>query len=115
LISFQIKNIFHIIESIGSAGIEGNHTTLVEYIDSKIAPYSSAETEPIIEIRNMELALDFIDKDIDHTSINRIFLSELHKQVAGGLTAEGSKNPGRYRQEEVKIVGARHLPPNRIP
>jgi hypothetical protein len=55
-IFFQIKNIFHIIESIGSARIEGNHTTLVEYIDSKIAPSSLTETEPIIEIRNMESA-----------------------------------------------------------
>jgi Fic family protein len=111
-IFFQIKNIFHIIESIGSARIEGNHTTLVEYIDSKIAPSSSTETEPIIEIRNMESALDFIDKNIDDTSINRIFLSELHKQVVGGLTAEGSKNPGEYRQKEVKIAGATHLPPD---
>jgi Fic family protein len=111
-IFFQIKNIFHIIESIGSARIEGNHTTLVEYIDSKIAPSSLTETEPIIEIRNMESALDFIDKNIDHASINRIFLSELHKQVVGGLTAEGSKNPGEYRQKEVKIAGAKHLPPD---
>jgi Fic family protein len=111
-IFFQIKNIFHIIESIGSARIEGNHTTLVEYIDSKITPSSSTETEPILEIRNMESALDFIDKNIDHTSINRIFISELHKQVVGGLTAEGSKNPGEYRQKEVKIAGARHLPPD---
>ena len=111
-IFFQIKNIFHIIESIGSARIEGNHTTLVEYIDSKIAPSSSTETEPIIEIRNMESALDIIDKNIEHTSINRIFLSELHKQVVRGLTAEGSKNPGEYRQKEVKIAGARHLPPD---
>lgn len=111
-IFFQIKNIFHIIESIGSARIEGNHTTLVEYIDSKIAPSSSTETEPIIEIRNMESALDFIDKNIEHTSINRIFLSELHEQVVRGLTAEGSKNPGEYRQKEVKIAGARHFPPD---
>lgn len=111
-IFFQIKNIFHIIESIGSARIEGNHTTLIDYIDSKIAPSSSTETEPIIEIRNMESALDFIDKTIDDTSINRIFLSELHKQVVGGLTAEGSKNQGEYRQKEVKIAGATHLPPD---
>jgi len=111
-IFFQIKNIFHIIESIGSARIEGNHTTLVEYIDSKIAPSPSTETEQIIEIRNMESALDFIDNNIDDTQINRIFLSELHKQVVGRLTAEGSKNPGEYRQEEVKIAGATHLPPD---
>ena len=111
-IFFQIKNIFHILESIGSARIEGNHTTLVEYIDAKIVPSPSTETEQIIEIRNMESALDFIDKNIDDTSINRIFFSELHKQVVAELTAEGSKMPGEYRQEEIRIAGAKHFPPD---
>jgi Fic family protein len=111
-IFFQIKNIFHIIESIGSARIEGNHTTLVEYIDAKITPSPSTETEQIIEIRNMESALDFIDKNIDDTSINRIFLSELHKQVVAELTAEGSKRPGEYRQEKIRIAGAKLSPPD---
>jgi Fic family protein len=111
-IFFQIKNIFHILESIGSARIEGNHTTLVEYIDAKIVPSPSTETEQIIEIRNMESALDFIDKNIDDTSINRIFFSELHKQVVAELTAEGSKRPGEYRQEEIRIAGAKHFPPD---
>lgn len=111
-IFFQIKNIFHIIESIGSARIEGNHTTLVEYIDSKLTPSASTTTEPIMEIRNMESALDFIDKNIDAAALNRSFLSELHKQVVGGLTAEGSNNAGEYRQKNVTIAGAAHLPPD---
>ena len=29
---FQLKHIFHTLESIGSARIEGNNTTIVEYI-----------------------------------------------------------------------------------
>ena len=29
---FQLKNIFHKLESIGSARIEGNNTTIAEYI-----------------------------------------------------------------------------------
>ena len=38
VIFFQLKKIFHIMESIGSARIEGNRTTVAEYIESKISP-----------------------------------------------------------------------------
>ncbi len=113
-IFFQIKNIFHIIESIGSARIEGNHTTIIDYIESKIDPSSSPKNEKIQEIQNMEQALDFIDDNIDNTPISRMFLSELHKQVVNGLSAEGSKNPGEYRQNKVQIAGANHQPPDYI-
>ncbi len=33
---FQLKTIFHTLESLGSARIEGNHTTLADYIESKV-------------------------------------------------------------------------------
>ena len=32
-IFFQLKNIFQIMESLGSARIEGNHTTLAELVE----------------------------------------------------------------------------------
>ena len=32
-IFFQLKHIFHILESVGSARIEGNRTTISEYIE----------------------------------------------------------------------------------
>jgi hypothetical protein len=35
-IFFQLKGIFHTLESIGSARIEGNRTTLLEFIETKI-------------------------------------------------------------------------------
>lgn len=35
-IFFQLKHIFHILESVGSARIEGNRTTISEYIERKI-------------------------------------------------------------------------------
>lgn len=113
-IFFQIKRIFHIIESIGSARIEGNHTTIIDYVDSQIEPSASNENEQINEIRNMELALDFIDNNIADTTINRIFLCELHKKVVHGLTAEGSNSPGAYRRENVRISGSEHNPPDYI-
>ena len=33
---FQLKRIFHMLESLGSARIEGNHTTLADYVESKL-------------------------------------------------------------------------------
>lgn len=33
---FQLKHIFHMLESLGSARIEGNHTTLADYVESKL-------------------------------------------------------------------------------
>lgn len=32
----QLKYIFHMLESLGSARIEGNHTTLADYVESKL-------------------------------------------------------------------------------
>jgi hypothetical protein len=33
---FQLKGIFHLLESLESARIEGNNTTLVEYIEPHV-------------------------------------------------------------------------------
>lgn len=50
---FQIKQIFHMLESIGSARIEGNHTTIAEYIEATLDK-NAVINESIVEIRNME-------------------------------------------------------------
>ena len=49
---FQLKHIFHSLESIGSARIEGNNTTIAEYIETKL---SEPENVPsgIKEIQNI--------------------------------------------------------------
>lgn len=49
---FQIKELFHMLESIGSARIEGNNTTIARFIETKIEerPYINEEIE---EIRNL--------------------------------------------------------------
>ena len=33
---YQLKHLFHLFESVGSARIEGNNTTVAEYIETKI-------------------------------------------------------------------------------
>lgn len=110
-IFFQLKTIFHIIESIGSARIEGNRTTILEYVDAKME-HSISKDENIKEIHNMESALDFIDKNINAIKIDRIFLSETHKKVVKGLTTEGSRSPGEYRSCNPDITGSKLVLPD---
>ncbi len=110
-IFFQLKNIFHMLESIGSARIEGNHTTIAEYIEKRIDS-GETEDENILEILNSEKAMAFIDENISDYPINRAFVSEVHKIIVKNLNKEGSKNAGQYRKENLKIVGSNHLPPD---
>lgn len=112
-IFFQLKDLFHTLESIGSARIEGNRTTIAEFIETKIEP-KKATDEGIQEIINMEKGMDFIDQHIKDYPINRAFLSELHKRVVEGLSPskEGDATPGQYRSINVKINRSEHLPPD---
>ncbi|HZF70932.1 hypothetical protein, partial [Sulfuricurvum sp.] len=99
-IFFQLKDIFHILETLGSARIEGNNTTLSEYVEKIIEKNSNDESDD--EITNLENAIDFIEEHTDEDTIfNRAFISEVHKILTHGLTpppnGEGSKNPGELR------------------
>lgn len=113
-IFFQLKSIFHTLESIGSARIEGNHTTIAEYIEYKIQEDTSPEMN-VLEIVNMEKALNFIDENISKTHIDRDFISELHRLAVDKLppppNGEGDFTPGMYRQSPVRIKGSNHVPP----
>lgn len=109
---FQLKNIFHTLESLGSARIEGNHTTLADYIESKIenAPNPA---ENIQEIHNIERAMDYVEEAVQVGGhITEQLIRELHQMTVGGLTREGDKTPGKYRGGNVQIAGAAHLPPD---
>lgn len=113
---FQLKRIFHTLESIGSARIEGNRTTIAEFIETKISNKKNKD-EGIIEIQNGEEALIYVDEYIEKRKgeINKLFLSNLHKKVVEGLVSppkgEGSRYPGIYRKEKVSIVGSSFVPP----
>jgi Fic family protein len=114
---FQLKQIFHTLESIYSARIEGNNTTIAEYIETKL----SEEIPPnknIQEILNMEQAMAFIDEHIKDVFFNRAFVSELHKKVVDQLhpspDGEGDKTPGVYRTVAVNIARSNHKPPEPI-
>src|SRR3972149_1023768 len=83
-IFFQLKHIFHTLESIGSARIEGNNTTIIEYIDTKITSRKNISNN-IKEIQNIETAMAFIEENAKSAPINRIFISEMHKKIVEGL------------------------------
>jgi Fic family protein len=114
IIFFQLKGLFHTLESIGSARIEGNRTTIAEYIETKISETGKTNEENFREIQNMEKALSYIDDNIQAIEINRRFVSDLHKMVVKGLSPnqEGDPTPGVYRSCPVEIKGSSHFPPS---
>jgi len=111
---FQLKSIFQTLESIGSARIEGNNTTISEFIETKLEDREYIN-EQIQEIRNIEECINFIDDNINNIQLGRMFISEIHKMIVEGLTpppsGEGDKTPGHYRNYSVEIKGANHKPP----
>lgn len=112
---FQLKRIFHTLESLGSARIEGNCTTIAEFIETKI-DNKTTKDEKIIEIQNVERVLEFIDENVDKTKMNRALISEVHKKTVAGLTpppkGEGSEHPGEYRRKNVRVARAKFMPPD---
>ncbi len=115
IIFFQLKEIFHMLESIASARIEGNRTTLSEYIESKLDA-NSQKPYNIQEIENVHRTIDLIDDYIKDSPINKTFIQQIHQSVVDGLplppNGEGDKTPGQFRKENVTIVKAKHIPPD---
>jgi Fic family protein len=119
-IFFQLKEIFQIFESLGSARIEGNNTTLSEFVEKIIEnPTKKAKDEGLKEIYNIERAIDFIETHVNKKTVfNRALISEIHKHLVEGLKpppgGEGSGYPGQLRPINVSIIGSSHVPPDPI-
>lgn len=116
-IFFQLKDIFHILESLGSARIEGNHTTLADYVDHKLSPEKKGHTDHLKEIENIERAMDFVEETIEPgAQITEHFVRELHSLTVGDLPVhqEGDRTPGAYRKSAVAIAQSTHLPPESV-
>lgn len=113
---FQLKHLFHTLESIGSARIEGNNTTIAQYFETRLEDNEEETVSySIREIMNLEKAIAFIEDTIDDYPINHAFISELHKLIVEGLPepprGEGDRTPGQYRTKGIKIAKSDHLPP----
>lgn len=118
LIFFQLKHIFHMLESIGSARIEGNNTTIADYVESTKVHAEErclfGDEEDIIQIKNGEEAMQYIEEHIDNINIDKFFLRELHAITVKNLSPkkEGAKNPGCFRTGNVSINKSTHIPPD---
>lgn len=109
---FDLKEIMHLLESIASARIEGNRTTLVSAANDIIGNQKPTKNEAIKEIRNIREGIKFIEDTVTPTTVITLgHIRELHKIAVKGLKDDGSKTPGKFRKEEVTIQNSNHKPP----
>lgn len=114
-IFFQLKSIFHMLESLGSARIEGNHTTLADYVESKLDNKPQAPTDQLREMKNIEDAMEYIEAYFKTgDDINDLFIRQLHAIAVAGLERDGDETPGAYRKKNVQIAQSEHLPPESL-
>lgn len=112
---FQLKTIFHMLESLGSARIEGNHTTLADYVESKLDGAPHAATDQLREMENIEAAMAYIEQIMTPgAALTEHLIRELHTLTVRGLELEGDATPGAYRKTAVRIAQSEHLPPEAI-
>lgn len=108
---FQLKHIFHILESLGSARIEGNHTTLADYVEGKLEGREDA-ADTLREMYNIEKAMAYVEEVVSPgENISQHFIRELHALTVSNLDREGDRTPGQYRSGPVTIAKSKHSPP----
>ena len=109
---FQLKRVFHMLESLGSARIEGNHTTLADYVESSLAGKATADDQ-LSEVANIEEAMAYIESAMQPgDQVSEHFIRELHALAVRNLVREGDATPGAYRVGQVKIAQSDHMPPD---
>jgi len=111
---FDLKDIMHQLESLTSARIEGNRTTIMSVVEDIIEGSKPTTDESLLELRNIQQAIQFIEENIATSSIDRAFVCELQKIVVKDLKRDGSKFAGQYRPADVKITKSTHVPPSHL-
>ncbi len=110
----QLKTVFHLLESLASARIEGNHTTLADYVEARLAP-AAAPSDTVRELDNIEAAMAQVEAAVEPGApLTEHLLRGLHATAVQGLQREGDRNPGRYRSGPVQIAAAPHRPPDAL-
>ncbi len=111
---FGLKDIVRYLESLTSARIEGNRTTLLAVAERIIQGNEASKDESWVELYNIQQAIAFIERTVSDNPIDQAFISELHRLVVKDLVREGSKNPGKYRSEDVKPTKTQLQPPSHL-
>lgn len=110
----QLKRVFHLLESLGSARIEGNHTTLADYIEAQVAAPAPLSDE-FREIENIEKAMQYVEQHVAlGIDLTEQFIRELHAMTVVNLEREGDRTPGAYRVGPVSIAKSDHRPPEAV-
>ena len=126
LVFMQMKSIFHMLESIGSSRIEGNNTTIMDYVEStKINDGSFYRNEQITEIltkyaetpknhmqvlgdRELSLIFESLTQHNQVSGIQAIYAdaakpaekkAEPARQQPAARKAEAEKKPGQQAQQ----------------
>lgn len=108
---FQLKQIFHLLESLGSARIEGNHTTLADLVETTVQG-GVDNGDQMKEITNIEEAMRYVDTAMEPgAQLTEAFIRDLHSIAVRDLEREGDGTPGAYRATPVRIAMSTHLPP----
>lgn len=107
----DLKAIFQLLETLSSARIEGNRTTVSELVESMLDKKFD-EDEQLREIYNLQKAQKYIDETLKKDSkISLSFILNIHKIVVNNLVpqkdgGEGSNCPGELRKTNNRISGA---------
>ncbi len=109
----ELKQVFHMLESLASARIEGNHTTLADFIETKITANAAKPSDTLHEIDNIEAAMRHVEDEVQpHAPISEHLIRSLQAMTVDGLQREGDRTPGAYRSGSVQIAQAEHQPPD---
>lgn len=111
----ELKTIFHMLESLGSARIEGNHTMLADYVESRLEEQPATLSDQLREMANIEEAMGFIEEHFEPgQDVTEHLIRELHALAVRELQREGDATPGAYRSGSVQIAKSEHLPPDPV-
>lgn len=109
----ELKQVFHMLESLASARIEGNHTTLADFIETKITASAAKPSDTLHEIDNIEAAMRHVEDEVQpHAPISEHLIRSLQAMTVDGLQREGDRTPGAYRSGSVQIAQTEHQPPD---
>lgn len=110
----QLKRVFHLLESLASARIEGNHTTLADYVEAKVMETGEV-SDTLREIDNIDGAMNEVERAVQPGQpLGAHLLRGLHAVTVAGLQREGDRTPGTYRSGPVRIAQAEHQPPDAV-
>lgn len=114
---FGLKNLFQTIESVTSAQIEGNKTTIADYIEAaRAGSAKERHKESIQMILNVEKGIEHIESLMpEKIKLDKKFILTMHKiavkDLKTGPNDEGDLRAGAYRDRPRSISQSKHVLP----